>query len=590
MAATQRYEKVLNNGYVLELYIQQATQDTSGNRSQAYWELRLTRTGLVSYSNFQNPWTVVVDGERFSGQTTYNFNNYVTLTLGSGYKWIGHNADGTRSFTVSASFTDVAASNYVGDVTEEGFVYRTYTFDTIPRSSTPRLSASHNDAGATVTIFTDRASTGFTHNIRYTLGSAGTFIAYNVTDSYIWTIPMGLLNEFPNAPTGYGHIYLETYSGGSKIGEKAVQFAVRTPASAGPSFTSATFAEGNSAVTALALGAGRYVQSQSRPTFSFTGAAAQYGATIAKYTLQVGTTVLGTSTSASGSSTAGIPTSGTVTFTAVVTDSRGKSASKTYSATVLAYAPPKISVFSVTRSNSAGAIMEDGDYARTTFSASVSSLLTSGSVQKNTIRYLLQSRQKGTTTWALKSNPAATTGTSLSPAPLNYGTYSTSQTHEFQLTITDVFGTAAVQVVSIPVATIFMHWNANLGMGLGKFHTPANGMLDVMGGIAHHNGRRLLFSEVIGAVTGLTAAVAVNAKISGTITFPTGPGGQAPFTVPPIVHMTGENGRFNLSANNITTTGFTWNADNWSPASGSLGTFYWSAAQATPTSAATVAG
>lgn len=589
MAATQRYEKVLNNGYLLELYVQQATQDASGNRSQAYWELRLTRTGLVSYSNYQNPWTAVIDGERFSGQTTYNFNNYQTLTLGSGYKWIGHNSDGTKSFTVSASFTDVAASNYVGDVTEEGFVYRTYTFDAIPRSSMPRLSASHNDAGATVTIYTDRASTGFTHNIRYTLAEAGTFIAYNVTDSYTWTIPMGLLNQFPDAPTGYGHIYLETYSGGAKIGEKAVQFAVRTPASAGPSFTSAAFSEGASTVSALSLGAGRYVQSQSRPNFSFTGAAAQYGATIAKYELQVGATVLGSSTSASGTSTVGIPTSGTVTFTAAVTDSRGLTATKTYTATVLAYAAPKITVFSATRSNSAGAILEDGDYARVTFTASVSSLTTSGAVQTNTIRYLLQSRQKGTTTWATKSNPAATTGTSLSPGPLNYGTYSTSQTHEFQLTITDVFGTATVQIVSIPIATIFMHWNANLGMGLGKFHTPANGMLDVMGGIAHHNGRRLLFSEVVGVVTGITAAVAVNAKTSGNVAFPTGPGGQAPFTVPPIIQLTGENGRFSLSANNVTTTGFTWNADNWSPAAGALGVLYWRAVQATPTSAATVA-
>ena len=78
-----KFNKMLNNSYDFELWITQESQDITGNRSYVKWELRLVKRGtLTVYSTIQNPWTAVVDGQRWSGTTTYNFNNYIGAQLG----------------------------------------------------------------------------------------------------------------------------------------------------------------------------------------------------------------------------------------------------------------------------------------------------------------------------------------------------------------------------------------------------------------------------------------------------------------------------------------------------------------------------
>lgn len=55
-------------------------------------------------------------------------------------------------------------------------------------------------------------------------------------------------------------------------------------------------------------------------------------------------------------------------------------------------------------------------------------------------------------------------------------------------------------------------------------------------------------------------ALAVNATSSGTVTF------AVPFGAAPDVSVVPSTSRVNLAIENVTATGFTWHAANWSPA------------------------
>lgn len=82
---------------------------------------------------------------------------------------------------------------------------------------------------------------------------------------------------------------------------------------------------------------GIYVQTKSKVKLTINGAAGSYGSTIKSYSITGG----GYSGSASGTLTTGfLNNSGTITFKATVTDSRGRVSAGVISITVTAYSPP----------------------------------------------------------------------------------------------------------------------------------------------------------------------------------------------------------------------------------------------------------
>ena len=88
------------------------------------------------------------------------------------------------------------------------------------------------------------------------------------------------------------------------------------------------------------------------------------------------TVISGGGWSASGNTllTGVLTAAGTVTFTATVTDSRGRTASATTSISVIDYARPGISSCTVYRCDSAGAKQNDGTYAAVELSAFYSAI------------------------------------------------------------------------------------------------------------------------------------------------------------------------------------------------------------------------
>lgn len=121
------------------------------------------------------------------------------------------------------------------------------------------------------------------------------------------------------------------------------------PTSIIPSIGSVTISPVNA--NSVISGWGIFVQGKTQATIKINSASGAYGSVIKSYSIS--NSYLG-SVQASTMTTAVINRSGTFTMTATVTDSRGRTATKTASFLVYAYAAPSFSSISMYRCNSSG--------------------------------------------------------------------------------------------------------------------------------------------------------------------------------------------------------------------------------------------
>jgi hypothetical protein len=376
--------------------------------------------------------------------------------------------------------------------------------------------------GSTYQINTNRASTGFTHTLEYVFGTKSGVIATGVGDSTNWAIPVDLLTEIPNSANGTGIIKTTTYSGATVIGTTNSNITLTAPLTAVPSFTTITHSE---ATAGVAASVGAYVQSISKLNLAITGAAGYQGSTITGYKIEVGTQAIN---AVSGVTPNPISASGTVVLTGTVTDSRGRTATKTVNITVLAYAPPKFnSTPTVQRSVSDGTPNEEGNYLRANINASVQSLLVGG-VQKNKLTYKVSTKLKSSSGGlTLKVNTLAPGITFNSYA--NTGTYSITDAYDVFIEVVDLFATSSI-LISIPVAKIFMHWDGSDGVGIGKYREQ--GALDVAGNI-YQNGNKVLDTLDIAAQTMLLDASYMGGEKAKVVATPGGAVvGEYPWAAP----------------------------------------------------------
>lgn len=214
---------------------------------------------------------------------------------------------------------------------------------TIPRATTPTLSSSSVAMGSAVTINLPRASSSFTHNVTYRFGNATGTINSNAGTSCSWTPPVSLAQQIKTSTSGVGTITVQTKNGSTIIGTKTINITLTVPTSVVPTISGHVVAE---ATANIASKFGAFVQSKSTLKVTTTAAGAQ-GSTITAYK----TVIEGRSYTGSPCTSAAISGSGTIAVKTTVTDSRGRTASKTQNVTVLAYSPPQITVSSVARTS-----------------------------------------------------------------------------------------------------------------------------------------------------------------------------------------------------------------------------------------------
>ena len=261
-------------------------------------------------------------------------------------KEIAHNSDGTKSITLGFSMSKSDSVAVIANSFTVPKTTATVSLTTIPRITTPTLSATSITMGSTMRITLTPADSSFKHKIRYEFGSlvsqvagltSGVDFTSQGTTYHDFTPPTSLANEIPNATEQDATLIVYTYtSNGTHIGTSEILIKLKVP--------NYTPTISNVALTGNNLLSGVYVQGKSTVNVAIT-ASSLYGATIKGYS----TTVDGKTYSGS-SFTSAVLSSGSKTVAVTVTDTRGKTA--TYPAlgfTVYAYSVPSITEFSLSR-------------------------------------------------------------------------------------------------------------------------------------------------------------------------------------------------------------------------------------------------
>lgn len=371
-----------SNTYVkYKITITQNSQSVANNRSNVTVKVRFyrTNTGYTTYGTG----TVYcrINGTLYSESVTSS--DKITssgIDLFSKTLNISHSADGTKTLSASAwiKLDTPLTSN------EQSYSQK---LTTIPRASQPSCitwpehTQNVGEFGDTISIHTNRASSSFTHTLRYQFGQQSGTIATGVGTGTTWTIPLTLINLIPNATSGSGTIYCDTYNGTTKIGTKSCGFTATVPTGNGyiPTCSIQVVDDTDTKDTY-----GNLVQGLSRLKVNVTGTPV-YGSSIKSTATTVTNDTDVKTYSETSFTTDLLSQSGNVTVSSTVTDGRNR-VSAVASATfpVLAYVKPQVTSLSVHRCTEDGTEDENGEFVKVTFSARVTALN-----NKNSAKYTL---------------------------------------------------------------------------------------------------------------------------------------------------------------------------------------------------------
>ena len=434
--ATSSAMSTTNDKIKYKITITQNSQSVANNTSNVTVSVRVyrTNTGYTTYGTGTVYCTI--NGTQYTeGITSSDKITSSGIVLFSKTLNIAHNADGTKTLTVSARITHDQFSSSSQSYPQ--------TLTTIPRATTPTLSASSVNMGASITINMPRASSSFEHTLTYKFGSATGTIGSELGTSKAWTVPLSLASQIPKATSGTCTITCKTYNGSTLIGTKTVSFTAKVPSSVVPSISALTVTE---ATTGLAAQFGGYVQNKSKLKVAIT-ASGSYSSTITSYT----TTIAGKSYSGSGFTSGVLTSSGTVTIKTTVKDSRGRTATKSTTITVLAYAAPKISKFTSARTSAGVSV---------TMNFSITSLS-----EKNKKEYSVDYKPKTSDTWENLTSGSVYSYNSTQTFP---DTFSTESSYDLRLVVTDYFGSVTTYGEIGTAFTLMDFHSGGKGMAFGK--------------------------------------------------------------------------------------------------------------------------
>lgn len=419
-------------------WISQGGQSIENNNTYCVFSGDVTATGS-SYNNYGCNGSGVFDGVAFSFSTTIPRNT--TKRMFDIGRWVGHQPDGTR--TVSGSFslaTGISAGTVSGSASK--------VLTTIPRASTISLTADGDGRriiGKTYTINIARASSGFRHLLEWWSGGQSGTIATNVESSANFTLPDALYKstEFNSSGMGVVGLRCHTYSGGTLLGSSEIYFNAFIPDTDAPNISSVTATVINP-FGALALQG----KSSVRITVSASGI---HNTTIKSYSISgQGISYSGTSNTATSSI---LTSAGNQTYKVVVTDSRGRAATKNVNVNVTAYSKPTLTM-SYYRAT-AGSVRDDVTgmyiYIKPTFTYTA---CTGNSIKAKSIQ--IDSVTKNTT---------FNSGTGIL-----FGTYAINTTHKITCSITDVVGNTVTLTGEVGIGAIPFNINAaKKGVGIGMY-------------------------------------------------------------------------------------------------------------------------
>lgn len=440
------------------LTLEQVGQSIANNTSKVRIKWTSQQTGS-SYNNAPGDkayYYITINGGTETEHTVaFTLPQNTTKTILDTTLTVNHNSDGTGSIKVRTWMdTEISA----GVITQT----KTLTLTTIPRSST--VSApSTGTLGTALKITIGRKSTSFTDRLFYKIGNNSPVqITGSAGEAYSWTPPVDLATNAPNSTKLAATIICETYNGTAYVGRSECTVTLSIPASVVPTLSvDVSDPTGNKTKYT-----GYFLQLRSKIKVTITGTGIQ-GSTIKSYSIKVGWSAgsgtLYTASTATGT-TGFLPYYGTVYITCTVTDSRGRTATKSLSYTVSKYSVPTISAISATRCTQNGTASRTGEYGKVTFTAAITPLS-----NKNTAAYKVQYREYGTEAW---TEVTPTIPTADRYAPKNIAVIfpaDTNKRYTVRVVATDAFSTSNSSMRDISASFVLQHLaKSKSSVGIGR--------------------------------------------------------------------------------------------------------------------------
>ena len=367
----------------------------------------------------------------------------------SGKITVTHRSDGSLSGYVKLRFDAPGTSGgWSPGTTDLNTNWTACT--TIARASSIDVSGSQLGSGVSVTI--SRKSESFTHKVEYMfVESAWITVSSNATTTASFTPPVSLATQIPSAESGALTVRVTTFNGSTQIGDPVTKsINLKVPTNIVPSLSGLSASRIDNSVPS---GWGVYVKGKSQVKITASGANGAQGSTIAGYSISGP----GLSANASSGTSEVLSSTGTLTYTCTVTDTRGRTASKTVSINVIDYTYPNISM-SAERCTSDGTKSTNGTYLRIVITFSYASI--SG---KNSI-----------TTKSCSCNGVSNTSFASGTAFVLAASCSIGNHYTVSASVKDALGNTATASVEVTTSYRILNVNKNKnGLAIGKFSEKA---------------------------------------------------------------------------------------------------------------------
>ena len=464
----------------LNIYIEQVSQDIANNSSKVSWRATVDRDGGYRTWNAENGSVLSV---WLNGASIYKSNlSFDTqgqeTTLASGETTIPHESDGTKTFSVWASFDP---NNGVhGNIT----ISTKYTLSSLPRSSAVAGLDGDRNLGSRHTIRIDRKASSFTHQVWYRVfGSEWIDLGKDHGTSVSFTPSLDLARHLPKSSSGLMDICVRTYNGTTQIGSDVYSngWYFKIPDSVKPTFTGLSLTDMNSVARRL-LGGNDFLQIISDIQVNFNNASGAYGSTITGYRAEIVNKKM--VVTKNGGSFGIMNFSGLATIRAYVVDSRGKqSDTKDIAINVIEYYAPSFS-FSALRTRG------NPNTLQVLRNARIAPIMQSGK-QRNVMSLTFKVTQIGNENFTDDNGSASGNFTSIhtltNSAANMAGNYPSNKSFVIIGKLEDKFTNVEFST-TVATESVVMSYDKNGRVGIGKvaeFGKP--GSLDVLGDIYSNN-------------------------------------------------------------------------------------------------------
>lgn len=333
--------------YIIEAKL--SSQSTAENKSYIDTRARTSISGSISSGGYSFSCTGCATK---SGSSVWSYTSETVLT---GSTAVSHADDGTGALSMSGACT---ASGLGINISASGSI----ALPDIARASKPTVSKQSMvlDGSDSVSIYTNRKSTAFSHTIRVTVGTHSQDFT-GIWSSFVFRPTPSIWMPYMTSSMMTATVTLTTYNGNTQVGSpQTCTFRISVDTSEEYGYISAhTITDTNSKTLAIEP-AGTYISGASLLRMSFTlqahGSYTQLARAVVTYGAESQTyTLSGTSQTIVFEATAY-----SVTVSVAVTDARGYTTRETFTLTVANYMPVSLSNVKIVRANSNGSPSDTG--------------------------------------------------------------------------------------------------------------------------------------------------------------------------------------------------------------------------------------